>query len=290
MMLTTITEARNFLHAQLCYQLFITPLHLPVEKQYRHFASRACEYFEDKRSEAIHQQYPRHHIIHHFAQAHRPQAKKILIAHGWMSRAAYMIRLTHTLHQQGYDVYIPDFPAHGEAKGFQLPWTDAVLILKNIINQFGPFYAVIGHSFGGSMLLNTLNLAGQLPDWQLKYTPERFILIASPTRMRSPVHRLARRFKLNGAGFQCLRDVIYQQADIDPRLVRLQNFLVQGRTIPFLCIHGEKDLTVHPKESIIFCRNYHHGELKMLKDATHVSVLLDERVEQHASEFLNRKF
>lgn len=74
----------------------------------------------------------------------------------------------------------------------QLPWTDAVAILRDTINQYGPFYAVIGHSFGGSMLLNTLNVSGQLPDWQLKYKPECAILIASPTQMRSPVNRIAK--------------------------------------------------------------------------------------------------
>lgn len=286
MLTSTIADAKNFIHARLCYQLFITPLHFPLEKQYRHFASRACEYFDEQCSESIHQSLPSHHVIHRFAQPDNPQAKKILIAHGWMSRAAYMVRLTHKLHQEGYEVYAPDFPAHGEAKGFQLPWTNAVLVLKDIINQYGPFHAVIGHSFGGSMLLNMLNLAGQLPEWRLKNTPERFILIASPTRMRSPVYRLARRFKLSGSGLQRLRDVIYQQTGIDPRLIRLQNFLAQGQKIPFLCIHGENDLSVSPNESIIFCRDYDYGELKLLPQATHVSVLMDERVEQLVNEFI----
>jgi len=289
MLTDTIAEARNFLHARFCYQLFITPLHLPLERKYREFAERACEYFEDKRSQAIHHHIPRHFIIHHFSQPQNPKAKKILITHGWMSRAAYMVRLTNYLHQLGYDVYVPDFPAHGEARGFQLPWTDAVAVLNHIINQYGPFYAVIGHSFGGSMLLNTINLSGQnrhYPHLKLNSLPESAVLIASPTRMRSPVHRLARRFKLNGAGYQRLRNVIYQQAAIDPKKVRLQQFLAQKKEIPFLCLHGTDDQTVHPKESIIFCRDYPHGKLSMLPDATHVSVLMDERIENQIGSFL----
>lgn len=56
-----------------------------------------------------------------------------------MSRAAYMVRLIRLLHKEGYEVYAIDFPAHGEAKGIQLPWTDAIAIIKETINQFGIF-------------------------------------------------------------------------------------------------------------------------------------------------------
>jgi alpha-beta hydrolase superfamily lysophospholipase len=286
MMINSLAYIRDFLHAQLCYQLFITPLHFPIEKKYRDFAKMACEYIEGKRSEVIHQETPRHHVIHRFKQAKNPDAKKILISHGWMSRAAYMVRLIKYLHQQGYDVYALDFPAHGEAKGFQLLWTDAVAILKETINQHGPFHGVVGHSFGGSMLLSTLNIAGQLPDWQLNYKPERVVLIASPTQMRSPINTIARRFKLSSQGYLQLRQLIRQQAEIDLKLIHLRHFLSQTADIPFLCIHGEQDITVNPKESIIFCREYKKAHLSLLPDADHVSVLMDKRVEHLVCNFL----
>lgn len=286
MMNNSLTYIRDLIHAQFCYLMFITPIHLPLDKKYREFAQKACEFIEGKRSEVIHQDEPRHYVIHHFAQTNNPKAKKILISHGWMSRAAYMMRLIKILHQQGYDVYALDFPAHGEAKGIQLPWTDAVAILKATINKYGPFYGVIGHSFGGSMILNTLNVAGQLPDWQLSYKPERAVLIASPTQMRSPVSSIARRFKLSGQGYLQLRQLIRQQAEIDPKLIRLSHFISQAPDTPFLCIHGEQDRTINPKESIIFCNEYKNARLSLLPDADHVSVLMDDRVERLVCEFL----
>ncbi|KTD60005.1 alpha/beta hydrolase [Legionella shakespearei] len=288
MMSSSLAELRDFLHVQFCYQMFITPVHLPMEKKYRLFAKMACEFMEEKRSEVIHQEVPRHHVLHRFIPAHVENPKKILITHGWMSRAAYMIRLIRALHQQGYEVYALDFPAHGEAKGVQLPWTDAVAILKETINTHGPFYGVIGHSFGGSMLLNTLNVAGQLPEWQLNYKPERAVLIASPTQMRSPVNSIARRFKLSGHGYLQLRQVILQQTVIDLKCIRLRQFLSQKPDTQFLCIHGEQDETINPKESIKFCNQYSNARLSLLPEADHVSVLMDERVEQLISAFLNK--
>ncbi len=287
MMTDSLIHIRDLLHAQFCYQMFITPIHLPIDKKYREFAKMACEFIEGRRDEIIHREYPRHHVLHRFTPANKPNGKKILITHGWMSRAAYMVRLIRLLHKEGYEVYAIDFPAHGEAKGIQLPWTDAIAIIKETISQFGPFYGLVGHSFGGSMILNTLNLAGQLPEWQLNYKPERAILIASPTQMRTPVNKIARRFKLSGHAYLQLRQLIRQQASVDPERIRLSHFISQTPDTYFLCIHGELDATINPKESINFCKYYKNARLSLLPDADHVSVLMDERVEQIALDFLN---
>jgi pimeloyl-ACP methyl ester carboxylesterase len=286
MMTSSLAALKDLLHAQLCYQLFITPVHLPIEKKYRDFASMACEFIEYKRSEVIHQEAPRHHVIHRFKPQHNNEAKKILITHGWLSRAAYMVCLIRSLQKEGYDVYAIDFPAHGEAKGLQLPWTDASAVIRHVLNEYGPFYGAIGHSFGGSMLLNTVNLSGQVAKWQLNHSLERAVLIASPIQMRNPVTTLARKFKLNGHGYLYLRQLFREQTEIDPSLVRLRNFIAQEPNIPFLCIHGEQDESISPRESITFCEEYNNASLCLLDNADHISVLMDKRVEQEVSRFL----
>lgn len=279
-----LTVMKDFLHAQFCYQLFITPLPLPLEKEYQDFAQRACEFIITKRTRLIDCQTPRHHVIHHFAQ-NTPHAKKILITHGWMSRAAYMVRLIRYLHQQGYEIYALDFPAHGEAKGLQLTWTDSVMILKETLNNLGPFYAVIGHSFGGSMILNTLNLANQFAEWQINTLPERAVLIASPTNMRTPVSKLARRLKLSGNGLLLLKKVIQQRSKTSISHLNFRH-LASKATTPILCIHGTDDITIAPKESIAFCQHYPHASLALLSGVDHVGVLIDKRVEKMVNNFL----
>lgn len=285
MFVNTLKEMRDFLHAQLCYQLIITPLPMPVEKQYRAFAERACEYIVSKRSTLIERHSPRHHVLHHFAQPDNPAAKKVLITHGWMSRAAYMVKLIRHLHQQGYDVYALDFPAHGEAKGLQLTWTEAVSILRETMNHFGPFHAAIGHSFGGSMLLNTLNLANQFDEWQLAVEPERMVLIASPTRMRTPVGRLARQLRLTGQGYRELRNIFRQNASTQIERLHFRHLVHRGK-VPILCIHGSEDKTIRPVESIHFCQRYPHAALKIIPGIDHIEVLIDSRVEEEVGRFL----
>ncbi|KTC66791.1 putative hydrolase [Legionella birminghamensis] len=286
MIVNTLTEVKDFLQAQFCYHFFITPLPFPLEKEYRDFAERACEFVASRRTELIQRNKPRHHVIHRFEQPGNPQAKKVLITHGWMSRAAYMVKLIRALHQEGYDVYALDFPAHGEARGWQLTWLDAVTIINSTLNELGPFYAVLGHSFGGSMLLNTLNLAHQLPEWELQHMPDKAVMIASPTQMRTPVSKLARRMGLNGSAFLQLRNVIRQNSKTNIAHLNFRK-MINTCEIPILCIHGNEDDSVSPNESIVFCRRYPHASLSLLPGVDHVGVLIDSRVETRIIQYLD---
>lgn len=285
MIANALTGMKDFIYAQLCYQLFITPMPLKLEQEYKDFARRACEFISTERTQMIHVESPRHHVIHHFAQPHNPNAKKVLITHGWMSRAAYMVKLIRSLHKQGYEVYALDFPAHGDARGLQLTWTESVTILRDILNNLGPFYAVMGHSFGGSMLLNTLNLAGQFPEWQINTLPERAILIASPTSLFTLISKLARRFHLSRQSCLLLRDTIRQSSSPHVKHLNFRH-LIHHTNVPILCIHGKEDETILPKESINFCRHYPQASLALLPDIDHVGVLIDPRVEKTVSNFL----
>ena len=84
-----------------------------------------------------------------------------------------------------------------------------------------------------------------------------------------------------------LRQLFRQQTEVDPALVRLRNFISQESDIPFLCIHGEQDDSISPKESIAFCNEYKKASLCLLDDADHLSVLIDKRVEQEVCRFFN---
>lgn len=285
MLAPKINEMRDYLHALACYHFFITPLNLPIPKAYRIHAEKACEYLLRERSEIIHIETPRHHVIHHFAQPGLVNAKKVLVTHGWMSRSAYMACVIEVLRQQGFDVYALDFPAHGEATGVQLPWIEAVDILRQTINQLGPFYGVMGHSFGGSMLLHTLNLSQQHSDYRLDYHPERVIFMASPTRMRTPVGRAARLLKLNGNAYRHLRQVFRDQSDIDIDCLNFRQYKANLQT-KILCVHGQKDVTITPKESIIFCQHHPFASLALIPEVDHINILMDRQVLKTISEFL----
>lgn len=279
-----ITDMKDFLHAKLCYQLFITPIHPRRNESYRTMIREACQYIQKKQTAVTAYHSPRHHVIHEFTQPN-PDAPKILITHGWLSRAAYMSQFIHALHTAGYAVYAIDFPAHGEAKGIQLHWSDAIKIIHQTLNQLGPFYGVIGHSFGGCMLLNTLNLASQFDAWRIDSLPKRAILLASPVRMRIAATQFARKLKLNGNALSYLRKLFQKSAVVDLKCLDVRKYQSMGET-KFLCLHGEQDTTVPPSESIYLCKHHAHASLVLYSDINHLNIIMNKRVEQTVLSFL----
>jgi predicted alpha/beta-fold hydrolase len=110
--------------------------------------------------------------IHGFQwKSNQPDAKKILIAHGFGSYAYKFESYVVALLKQGFEVLAFDAPGHGSSEGKRinaLLYRDMILVINK---QFGPLYGIIAHSLGG--------LAASLAMEQIKKdTPAKLILIA----------------------------------------------------------------------------------------------------------------
>ncbi|MCC5791496.1 MAG: alpha/beta hydrolase [Legionellaceae bacterium] len=274
------------LYSWLAYQLFVTPMRLKPPSQYHDSAHLAQEWFYRNRSERMVCETPREHVVHYFSPAANANGKKVLITHGWMSCAIWMSKLIHDFQKAGYEVYALDFPAHGESKGLQITWEDAVRVIHASLNRFGPFWAAVGHSFGGSMLINTMNLSGQLAEFALERPLERLVVLASPTRMRTPVYQLAKRFRFSGSAYRYFRQTILSKTAVDPQRLRLQYLLKQQLCLKWLCVHGAEDTVVAPRESEVFCEMIEGSELLLFPDLNHLTVILDERVTAALLQFM----
>ncbi|MBS1748477.1 MAG: alpha/beta hydrolase [Bacteroidetes bacterium] len=113
-------------------------------------------------------------------------SKKILIAHGFESCARNFEGFISPLVAKGYEVIAFDAPAHGNSEGKTIILPLYIQTLKAIYENFGPFDAYIGHSFGGlaiSHLLKTIPHSNSTkvvfvaPATEIKTVMERFFSI-----------------------------------------------------------------------------------------------------------------
>lgn len=104
----------------------------------------------------------------------------VLMVHGYRSRAEYMLALAETLSSQGLRVVVLDLPGHGASSGRKLHLGMAVEAIDAAWRQFGPFYAMVGHSFGGASILAAA--AGAVLSIPPRL-PERLVTIASPSAL-----------------------------------------------------------------------------------------------------------
>ncbi len=110
----------------------------------------------------------------------QPNAKIILIVHGFSSYAYKFDKYVIALRKEGFEVLAFDAPAHGDSDGKKinaLIYRDTILAIEE---KFGPLYAIIAHSLGGL----AASLAVELLANQEK---RKLVLIAPATETKTAV-------------------------------------------------------------------------------------------------------
>jgi pimeloyl-ACP methyl ester carboxylesterase len=170
-----------------------------------------------------------------------PNGKKILVLHGFSSQVFKFERYVQPLLKKGYDVYMFDAPGHGLSDGRRI----TAVIYKNAIleaeRQFGPFYALIGHSLGA--LAASLAFE-ELPDAKEK----RLVLIAPATETETAVRNFFQVIRVDNTVKESFRDIIREVGGQDMDYFSV-NRAVQNITAPVLWIHDRQD-TICPLTDI----------------------------------------
>ena len=81
--------------------------------------------------------------------------KKVMLVHGWSGRGTQLFGIANKLLEMGYMVISFDGPSHDKSEGKTTNLTEFIATVKEVNNEYGPFVAGVGHSFGSMALLNT---------------------------------------------------------------------------------------------------------------------------------------
>ena len=113
----------------------------------------------------------------------------VLVIHGWASRTEHMKPLIESFRDAGYRVVALDLPGHGHSSGRRLTMLHALDAARVAGEWFGPFAAIVGHSFGGAVAVNAVagSVKGIPP-----LAAERLVLIAAPSSMPALFEDFAR--------------------------------------------------------------------------------------------------
>ncbi|MCA1405210.1 alpha/beta fold hydrolase [Ensifer sp. IC3342] len=178
-------------------------------------------------------------VAHHFAP--RPAGgPRILLAHGWGSRSAYLATLIDGLHAAGAEVVALDWPGHGASPGRSLTMPQAVRVIDAAWRHFDGFDIAIGHSFGGASLACA---AGAVVCDVPARVPGKLVLIGAPSEMTWLFRGFGKMMALAPAA----------QAAFEGMVERLSGRRVEGfdaaRILgmlrkPVLVIHAEDDKEV----------------------------------------------
>lgn len=108
--------------------------------------------------------------------------QRILLMHGWESRASQMSVIAESLSQQGYEVIAIDAPMHGNSGGLETNPVEFANAVRAANEELGPFAAAVGHSMGCAGLAIARESGVNIP---------RYVLIASPANMLDTLEAFA---------------------------------------------------------------------------------------------------
>lgn len=157
--------------------------------------------------------------------------KKVLLVHGWEGAATDFSHFFEPLSECGFEVVAIDLPGHGKSRFSHLTAVMAANIVAELEKDYGPFCAVVGHSFGAFSLGYALS---KFP--QFKGTP--FVSIGAPTRLKTVISNFSKLVGLSPFQTQ------YLYARLEKKFNIRVNDFEQGK---FMKAHQGPTMVVHDK-------------------------------------------
>ncbi len=166
---------------------------------------------------------------------------RILVVHGWGSRAEYLSDLAIGLHQTGAEVVVLDLPGHGASSGRRLDLKIAAEAIVAVERHFGRFDGVVGHSFGGAAVMMA---AGSVFPELKPLQAARIALIGSPSSMGEVFNGFASMVGLGRGSVGAMRSRAMEL--VGAQVEDLDGVSVARRIDrPLLVVHAEDDKEVN---------------------------------------------
>jgi pimeloyl-ACP methyl ester carboxylesterase len=212
-------------------------------------------------------------------------AGTVLVLHGWRSRTEYMRSLIEAYRDAGFRVLSLDLPGHGGSAGRRLNLATAVRAAHVAGEWFGPFAAIVGHSFGGSVAVNAVagSITGIPP-----LAASKLVLIAAPSSMPVLFNDFGRYLNLGPRIQSALAEEVRRIAGrpLDEFTGSRQ---LAETPVPTLVIHAPDDREVPASHADLFAQAGDHVRLRWAPGLGHRRILSDPDIVEDALGFVARE-
>lgn len=218
-------------------------------------------------------------VAHAFQPLVGEAADTVLVVHGWGSRSEHMLALVEALRCSGRTVVALDLPGHGASSGRTLHMGIAVEAVDAAWRQFGPFSAMVGHSFGGAVVVNAAygSVCG-VP----RRIPARLVTISAPNSLPDIFEWFADWIGLSKASRAALFDEVRRVAGRPLReFVGSRQLAALGTPTLVVHAHDDKEVAVDnayglvgagPHVEVFWADGYGHRRILGARDVSQIVV------------------
>lgn len=198
----------------------------------------------------------------------------VLVVHGWRSRTEYMRSLIEGYRAGGYRVMSLDLPGHGQSLGRRLTMVAAVEAVSQAAQWFGPFAAIVGHSFGGAVAANAVvgSVQGIAP-----VAAERLVMIAAPNSLPDVFDKFGAMLNLGPRTRRTVGRAVERIAG-QPLERYVGSRQLAERPVPTLVIHAPDDREVSADSARMLATAGPHMSLHWAEGLGHRRILADPGV------------
>ena len=201
---------------------------------------------------------------------------KIVLVHGWSSRATNFYEIIEKLILLDYNVYAFDAVAHGESKGIITNIPELIKTLEELIQEWGPVEAILGHSGGG---FASAYVVAQNPRIKKLILISPFNKVTDVFKKYFEMIQLGEKARLLMIGYFTKltgKKVQELSGELSAQAIRAKT----------LVIHDRNDKEVQVEDSIDIAKNLKNGQLILTEGLGHRRILRDEMVINKLVNFL----
>jgi len=208
------------------------------------------------------------------------EGPKILLSHGWRSKATDFRRMTESLVKAGYVVEGIDMVAHGVSEGKHTALPEFRDILKDHYIQHGPYEAIIGHSLGGLA-------AGMVASELAKdYQPKKLFLLAFPPFVRYFFKDIVSSLGFKNEVYEAFCDLVDKNYDQPIDYFDLRHKAQELKNIELHFIYDEQDETVPLMRGHEVYEYFPEAQFVQTKGLGHYKIMAWEGINDYILEHL----
>lgn len=202
---------------------------------------------------------------------------KVLVVHGFESRAYNFDRYISPLIKKGYAVYAMDAKAHGKSEGKTITAPETAEMISILEEKVGKFDGFICHSFGG--------ISVALHQEKQNNPAARLVFIAPATETATALYKFCSFFRLGKEIQEEMDNIIFRKAGVRASHYSIKRIIPQINN-PVLWIHDEDD-DITPIEDVqpLIDSNPHHVEFMITQGLGHRKIYKENKVQKRVLDF-----
>ncbi len=202
--------------------------------------------------------------------------QKVLLVHGWAGRGTQLYEIADKLLENRMMVISFDAPAHGLSSGKTTNFPEFLDTIEFLGEKYGPFEAVIGHSFGGITAMAAL----------VENTfAKKLIVIGIDCSINDIIDNFVKKLQLKqqvATNIKKYLVTIFKTSITSVSPCETAKKL----TIPTLLLHDTQDTDVDVSNAYKIRQNLANGELLVTNGLGHRRILRDPKIIRRIIDFI----